>query len=474
MGIASVARNAASSAATSASSSVASNAASQAAKAPSLGSTMPASGPASPKPASPSGSPTGKPNVDSPSSGSSLPNTNIENHNINQSDVPKGETDANIEQYESGQSDFNTPNEDNYPDANSERINPQDIDDGKYHARDNQELGPGQKLDENGNVVDTGNKKFTKALAVGAATYAAGVEGGEAANTLSKTETGNKLTGVVGDALDKTPIVGKVTEDLGDSGAADAVTDAADTISAAKSGDIKSAVKSGKSTLKNVKKTVKHYIWVIVSTLFTILVPILLLSIIIVTICGPNLGGISDVTNSSGEVVDNSTSEVTDNVVSETVIEDADQMISEIPNYESLPEPRKSIVTWAAIGIASGKPYSFGGKPTGPGLDGIPSTGLDCSGFVAWSIWSATNKMPSAQGTSTMIGSIGTLYEEISADELQPGDVGLKHKNKGANHTGVYAGNDQWFHAANSTTGLVKGTYKDFTVYLRYIGQGDF
>ena len=69
-----------------------------------------------------------------------------------------------------------------------------------------------------------------------------------------------------------------------------------------------------------------------------------------------------------------------------------------------------------------------------------------------------------------MVANIGTIFEEIPESELKPGDIGLKHKNSGSNHTGIYAGNGMWLHAANSTSGLIKSNYKSFTVYLRYVG----
>lgn len=485
MSVASVASSAAGSAATttasSATSSVTSNAASQAAKAPSLGSSMPATGTNSHKPAPSNGSPTGKPDINYPSSGSysSLPDIDSETPNSNSVNFPKDEKGADLEQNKNGQSANNTPNEDKNSEQSSKKSNLQDIDDGKYHAKNNQELGPGQKLDENGNVVDTGNKKFTKALAIGAATYAGGVEGGEAANALAKTEAGNKLTGVVGDRLDETPGVGKITEDLGDSGAADAIMDAADTVSAAKSGNVKETLKSGKSTIKNLGKTVEHYAIYFVLAGLVVLGPLIMVCVVIGAVCGPVLGGFMDVTSAFGEFVDDVGDFFTgENPVPgsvsekdlDDVIKDASQMVAEIPNYELLSEPQKSIVSSAAMGIASGKPYYYGGKPTGPGLDGIPERGIDCSGFVAWSIWTATGKKPGVLGTSTMISSIGTLFEEISASELQPGDIGLKHKNSGSNHTGIYAGNDMWFHAADTDTGIVRSRYNNFTVYLRYKG----
>lgn len=485
MSVANVASSAASSAASGAASSAASQATtsvtSGAAKGASMGSTMPTSTVASPKPATPSGISSSKPNVEGSTNPnhSSLPDIDSENQNSKMNNGTKGDKGVELDQNESNQSDASPSSEESGTEDNSKKNNSEEPDDGKYHARDNQELGPGQKLDEDGNVVDTGNKKFTKALAIGAAAYAGGADGAEAANAISKTEAGDKLTGVVGDKLDKTPVVGKITEDLGESGAADAITDAADTLSAAKSGDVIGAVKSGKSAIKNLGKTVKHYAVLFILGSLVVLGPLIMVCVVIGAVCGPVLGGFMDVTSAFGEFVDDVGDFFTgDNDISGTVggealekiIENADQIVSEVPNYDSLQEPQKSIVTAAAAGIASGRPYTYGGKPTGPGIEGIPTSGIDCSGFVGWSIWTATGKKPEALGTSTMVSNIGTLFEEISESELQPGDIGLKHKNSDSNHTGIYAGNGMWLHAASSSSGLVRSSYKGFTVYLRYKG----
>ena len=481
MGVASVAGSAATSAAGSASSSAVAKASG------SVGNVTPTNGMpvSSTKPASgiPSNGNTGN---DVPSKDhSSLPDieSGPSNNNPNNNSNNNSRGQKNNEHQDDGTDNSVNQNdaidEENLSDENNEKDNKKDLDDDKYHAKDNQEIGPGQKIDENGNIVDTGNKKFTKALAIGAATYAGGTEGGELANSISKTDAGNKLTGVIGDKLDETPALGKVTEDLGDSGAADAITDTADTLSAAESGDIKESIKSGKSAVENAKKTVKHYAVPLILSSFAVLAPILMVCVIIIAVCGPILGGFMDVTSAFGEFVDDvgefltGENDITGTVAGdnlEEIIENTDSLTSEVPDYDSLSEPQKSIVTSAASGIASGRPYNYGGKPTGPGLQGIPASGIDCSGFVAWSIWTGTGKKPPIEGTSSIISGIGTIFEEISASELKPGDIGLKHKNSADNHTGIYAGNGMWYHAANSSSDLVRSKYSSFTVYLRYVG----
>ncbi len=480
MGVANVASSAATSAAGSASSGAVANAGGN------LGNVMPTNGmpTSSSKPTSsisPSGNPNASNNVPSKDH-SSLPDIESNSSNNNSNKNPNNNSKGNKnDEYESQENDNNLNQNDGIDEENlsEEKDNKKDLDDEKYHAKDNQEIGPGQKIDENGNIVDTGNKKFTKALAIGAATYAGGTEGGELANSISKTDAGNKLTGVIGDKLDETPALGKATEDLGDSGVADAITDTADTLSAAESGDIKESIKSGKSAVENAKKAVKHYAVPLILSSFGVLAPILMVCVIIIAVCGPILGGFMDVTSAFGEFVDDvgefltGENDITGTVGGdnlEEIIENTDSLTSEVPDYDSLSEPQKSILTAAASGIASGRPYNYGGKPTGPGIQGIPASGIDCSGFVAWSIWTGTGEKPPIEGTSSIISGIGTVFEEISASELKPGDIGLKHKNSADNHTGIYAGNGMWYHAANSKSDLVRSKYNSFTVYLRYIG----
>lgn len=486
MGVANIASSAASGAASSAASQATSSVASNAAaKGASVGGSLPASSMPAPKTSSPAPMNGGGLPSSSPSNGShsSLPDIEEKSSSVGKDTHSNVDRETNsgqseIEQENSPSMEENVPEETTDSKENSKEKKSQDIDDGKYHAKDNQEVGPGQKIDEDGNVVDTGNKKFTKALAVGAATYFGGAEGGETANALAKTDAGNKLTGVVADQMDKS-VAGKITEDLGDSGAADAILDTADTVSAAKSGDVKGALKSGKSAIKNLGKTIKHYALIIGLSLLVVLGPIIMVGVVIAAVCGPVLGGFMDVTSAFGEFVDdvgdfftgeNDITGTTGGDNLEEIMQNADQIVAEVPDYSSLTDVQQGIVAAAAAGVASGRPYSYGGKPTGPGLSGIPTTGIDCSGFVGWAIWTATNKKPGALGTSTMVANIGTIFEEIPESELKPGDIGLKHKNSGSNHTGIYAGNGMWLHAANSTSGLIKSNYKSFTVYLRYVG----
>jgi hypothetical protein len=356
-------------------------------------------------------------------------------------------------------------------------------DDNMYHAESNQNVGAGKKLDENGNVVNTGARKSVEAIGRGVAAYATGGESVGKEDIITKNPIGDKAIGVVADTAEKVPIAGKVLDELGEDGTADAVNDALDTVGKAKNGDIGGTIDSAKKTLSDVDKVKKKYLPRIILGIVIALLPILMVCVVIVAVCGPVLGGFMDVTSAFSNFVDDVSDFFTgDNAIPEETVTTTtssstqtllttEELVAAIPNYSNIAEPQKSIATAAAMGVASGRPYKFGGKPTAAGLNGIPTTGLDCSGFVQWAIWTGTGKNPGTLSTATIISGIGTKFKEISASELQPGDIGLKHKGSGANHTGIYAGDGMWYNAASSKTGIVKSKYSAFTVYLRYIGD---
>ena len=94
---------------------------------------------------------------------------------------------------------------------------------------------------------------------------------------------------------------------------------------------------------------------------------------------------------------------------------------------------------------------------------------LDCSSFSAWAFHKA--------------GVTSVPYGSISADHLQPGDIGLKSKTGetgGANHVGIYCGKLKdgrvvWLHCTSSsgssltgnTEGAMFGVYTNFTYFRR-------
>lgn len=107
---------------------------------------------------------------------------------------------------------------------------------------------------------------------------------------------------------------------------------------------------------------------------------------------------------------------------------------------------------------------------------------LDCSAFSAWAFHKAgVTSVPYGSTTATFIGS--KKFQDISVDQLQPGDIGLKSKTGGtggANHVGIYCGKMKdgrvvWLHCTSSsgssltgnTEGPMFGVYTNFTYFRR-------
>jgi hypothetical protein len=125
-------------------------------------------------------------------------------------------------------------------------------------------------------------------------------------------------------------------------------------------------------------------------------------------------------------------------------------------------------VLLAACSLQGKIPYDWGGKASKPGYDTTWWTydesdgrqrGLDCSGFVQWAFMtagypkSATDKLIS---TYTMREEL----QDISADELEPGDIGLlKNDDNGTNHCGIYLGDGMWIHCTSSKHTVVINDY---------------
>ena len=90
--------------------------------------------------------------------------------------------------------------------------------------------------------------------------------------------------------------------------------------------------------------------------------------------------------------------------------------------------------------------YKYGGSS--------PSTGFDCSGFAQY-VYSSCGY--SIGRTCTNQLGYGTA---ISKSELNPGDlVFFDTMDKGkVSHVGMYIGNNEFIHAANSKKGVIKST----------------
>lgn len=111
-------------------------------------------------------------------------------------------------------------------------------------------------------------------------------------------------------------------------------------------------------------------------------------------------------------------------------------------------EEQRSIIR-VAISLYGRVPYQWGGKAHHAGYDNTWWTfdesgeqkGLDCSGYVQWVYMTAgydpdiTNAMLS---TTTIIQN----FEDITEDQLEPGDFGLLNYGEVTNHVGIYIGED--------------------------------
>lgn len=132
---------------------------------------------------------------------------------------------------------------------------------------------------------------------------------------------------------------------------------------------------------------------------------------------------------------------------------------------ETLPEqPTEEITTTSSNDIVStalqykGYSYVSGGSS--------PETGFDCSGFTKY-IYGLfginLNRVAADQADN------GT---PISKEELQPGDLLLfsYYGSSSIGHTGIYIGDGNFIHAANSTRGVVIDTIESGYYLDNYIG----
>lgn len=160
--------------------------------------------------------------------------------------------------------------------------------------------------------------------------------------------------------------------------------------------------------------------------------------------------------------------------------EDIQGYLDAMPEGTSL--NRKQVVK-TALSLTGAIYYQWGGKAANPGWNdswwqpiGDGYKGLDCSGFVQWSFWTAWNGDLAYQSASGTAG-ISAAFVHISHNELKPGDVGLKFyggsNGTQTNHVGIYVGKDAsgkdlWVHCTGGKTKtVVVNDYSGFTVYAR-------
>ena len=96
-----------------------------------------------------------------------------------------------------------------------------------------------------------------------------------------------------------------------------------------------------------------------------------------------------------------------------------------------------------------GSPYVWGAK--GP-------NSFDCSGFVYWCFKQVGISVP---GSTSAYSSYKGTANEISLDEIQPGDILHRfagEKGQSTGHVAIYIGNGEYIHAAGSKWGVIKGS----------------
>ena len=320
----------------------------------------------------------------------------------------------------------------------------------------------GKQIGEDGQVENTNMKKTLDAAAKAAIIIGTEGAGAGAAKAIVDNPASQKLVGVVSDAAEASPAL-KVTADvLAETGVSDLVNDAADVVSDVTNGDIIGAVKDGVRGLKNLKKAkvkeqqMKMRIIISVSSgilacLFTFLV-----------LFGPTLGGVMWITDKISDIYNAVVETIGSALDPEWLLDEASiqLMLDEIPGYNDLSDDRKAILSTAVLLV--GTKYNMGGKPTGPGIEGVPASGLDCSGYVEWVMWTALGT-PASNGGTAFFTTPGAPYVRINKEDLLPGDIavlregGSNVETGDYNHVGIYAGNDLWFHGAGSATGITRG-----------------
>ena len=121
-------------------------------------------------------------------------------------------------------------------------------------------------------------------------------------------------------------------------------------------------------------------------------------------------------------------------------------------------------------------PYEWGGKSDKAGFDdswyifdeSARQKGLDCSGYIQWILRTAGFEgWDSLVNTSDFLSS-DKLYP-ISAQDLQPGDMGLFYPDSKTrtNHIGMYLGDGYWIHCSSSAGTVVITNNSKFSIYRR-------
>lgn len=109
-----------------------------------------------------------------------------------------------------------------------------------------------------------------------------------------------------------------------------------------------------------------------------------------------------------------------------------------------------------AVSLIGQVPYEWGGKAAYAGYntdwwlfdENGKQKGLDCSGFVQWVYMTSgygTDITKDLITTGSMLG-----LDDISCEELEPGDIGLLNHGETTNHAGIYLGDGYYIHCSSA------------------------
>lgn len=355
-------------------------------------------------------------------------------------------------------------------------------------------LDAGKKIDENGNVADSATKKTLKAVGRGAGAYFTGGKSLQYDKQITNNRYGDKLLGVVSDGLEKVPGVEAASEALDELNVQDTANAVMDVAGDAMNGDMSGAIKDGFKAKKEINKTKRA----VLKKILIVAIPIFFFFLIFISALAPVLGGFLDATNgNTGEEnkYSNSTSGggsssntkpgpadngvyVDPSAVSNMDIEITEAQIeylkANISGWNSLNQFQKNAImaAYSRIGKTS---YVWGGKPSGSGNTGIGS-GLDCSGFVSWVIWTASGNSfnQSTDALAASISSNSNGLTQIDASNVQAGDIVVVRRPNNSGHALIYAGNNQYIHIAGKGQTAKMSSYNfkstDTVYYARYQG----
>lgn len=105
--------------------------------------------------------------------------------------------------------------------------------------------------------------------------------------------------------------------------------------------------------------------------------------------------------------------------------------------WNELSEKRIALLN-KCLTIQPGMFYELHGKDD-------PETGLDCSGYIHYVAKETLNVNLPFMCAKYFNTFEENDFEQITGDELQPGDIGVKNESTIMNHCGIYAGDNKWF-----------------------------